>query len=83
MFCGGFSRVVAVFGAEMDGGINDFFTDDRDGASTEKGDKKAMLMCRDGKLVGVREDGTVLVGDAQRMIKFRGQYGAGSEERSV
>ena len=30
-------------------------------------------MCGDGKLVGVRDDGTVVVGDALRVMKFIGR----------
>ena len=43
--------------------------------------KKATLMCQDGKLVGVRDDGTVLVGDALRIMKFSAKFGVESEEK--
>ena len=70
----------------MDVVIEDFLTGERSGASHDKDNekaKKATLMCRDGKLVGVRDDGTVLVGDALRIMKFSGRFGGESEEGSV
>ena len=66
----------------MDIVIKDFLTGERSGVTHDKDNKKATLMCRDGKLVGVRDDGMVLVGDALRIMKFSGKYGAGSEEGS-
>ena len=64
----------------MDVAIEDFVTGEHSGATQDK--KKATLMCRDGKLVGVRDDGTVLVDDALRITKFSAKFGVGSEERS-
>ena len=66
----------------MDIVIEDFLTGERGGATHDKDNKKATLMCQDGKLVGVRDDQTVLVGDALRIMKFSGRFGVESEERS-
>ena len=66
----------------MDIVIEDFLAGERSGATQDKDKKKATLMCRDGKLVGVHDDGTVLVGDALRIMKFSAKFGVESEERS-
>ena len=66
----------------MDVVIEDLPTGERSGATHDKDKKKATLMCQDGKLVGVRDDGTVLVGDALRIMKFSGRFGVESEEGS-
>merc|ERR1712243_443838 len=66
----------------MDGVIEDFLTGERGGVTNEKENKKAILMCRDIRLVGVWEDGMVLVGEALRIMKFKGKYGPWSEEGS-
>ena len=64
----------------MDVVIEDFLTGECSGVTQDK--KKATLMCRDGKLVGVRDDGTVLVGNALRIIKFSAKFGVEIKERS-
>ena len=66
----------------MDIVIEDFLTGEHSGATHDKDKKKATLMCRGGKLVSVRDDGTVLVGDALRIMKFSGRFGVKSEEGS-
>ena len=62
--------------------VEDFLTGESSGADRGKDNKKATLICQDGKSVGVRDDGTVLVGDAMRIMKFNGKFGGGSEEGS-
>ena len=66
----------------MDVVIEDFLTGEHSGATHDKDNKKATLMCQDGKLVGVRDDGTVLVGDALRIMTFSGRFGVEFEEVS-
>ena len=66
----------------MDVVIEDFLAGECSGATQDKDKKKATLMCQEGKLVGVRDDGTVLVGDALRIMKFSAKFGVKSEERS-